>query len=309
MLTFFRSRMFTPAFKLFAGFAAAGYVGAILLAWASNGNTWTFDGTFPFIHIENIVESLTGPLSFGWKGPVGNHAGYVVLLSFAGVSAFLAGLLVAFRDADPEAQAEVVQTETVPLTKAPTGSSYWPILAALDVVLLLVGLAVNNWYFIAGLFGGAIILGAWSFQNWAYRATGDDRINRELYHRFVDPWRVPVLGVVCVALVAVAFSRVLLAAPNKSASVWVFAVVGTVVFVLVLAMAYGKRTNKNLVAALLVLGALLFVGAGIAAAVIGEREIEHHGTGGEHSEEPAGTEHEGGLAPIGAPATVEGAQS
>ena len=41
----------------------------------------------------------------------------------------------------------------------------------------------------------------WTLRTWAERATGDDTINAELYHRFVDPLRTPVVAIVCIALV------------------------------------------------------------------------------------------------------------
>ena len=36
------------------------------------------------------------------------------------------GILIAFRDADPEAEAQVVRAESVPLTRAPAGNNYLP---------------------------------------------------------------------------------------------------------------------------------------------------------------------------------------
>ena len=259
MLTFLRSRMFTPAFKLFSGFAVVGLTGAFVLALSTNDNAWTFDGEFPFLHIEEFVASFVGPITLGWKGTVGNHYGYVVLASMGAVSAFLAGMLIIFRDADPEAQAEAGDLETVPLTRPPVGRSYWPV------------------------FLGLVIMGIWSFQNWAYRATGDDAVNREIYHRFIDPMRIPVVAFVGIGLVVIGFSRVLLAAPSAMTAVVIFAIVGSALFGVLVVMAYTRSSVSNTVwSVLLVIGALLFLAAGIAAAVIGEREFHHGGHGAEH---------------------------
>mgnify|MGYP005823311347 CR=1 FL=1 len=91
-----RSRMLTPAFRFFGALAALGVIGALLQAFTSD---------------QPVVDAVLGPLTAGWKGGVGNHLAYTVLLSLAAIAALLGGLFLAFRDADPEAEAEVLHTE------------------------------------------------------------------------------------------------------------------------------------------------------------------------------------------------------
>src|SRR5262249_51447104 len=135
-----RSRMFTPLFRLFAGWAVFLLVVAALFRLASNADhPVTFAGSFPWIRNDQPPNAVVGPISLGWKGPVGNHVGYAVWLGVALCAGFLACLMIAFRDADPDAVAEVVDTETVPLTKAPFGPSAWPIIAALAVGMVAIG--------------------------------------------------------------------------------------------------------------------------------------------------------------------------
>src|SRR4051794_28478088 len=117
--------MFTPLFRLFAGWAVVALVFAALFGIASNqDHPFTFGNGFPWIHNDDLVNTVTGPVTLGWKGSIGNQLGYIYWVAIVVAAAFLAGLLIAFRDADAAAEAEAVQAETVPLTKAPAGANY-----------------------------------------------------------------------------------------------------------------------------------------------------------------------------------------
>ncbi len=268
-----RSRMFTPMFRLYAGWAILALVFAALFGFATNSaSPFEFNGEFPFVHNNDLVNAVSGPLSLGWKGPVGSHIVYVVWVSVAAVAAFLACLLVAFRDADPEAEAQAVQTETVPLTRAPSGANYWPLIGALSVGLIGIGWVAKHEVLIAGI--GLLVVSAvvWTFLAWADRATGDDEVNSEIYHRFVDPLRIPVLAIAGIGLVVFGVSRVLLTV-NKTQSVIVFAAAFVVFGLVFCLVAFAPNTSKALLTVIFVLlGAALLVG-GVVAAVRGEREF------------------------------------
>ena len=115
-----------------------------------------------------------------------------------------------------------MHTDSVPLTRAPAGNNYLPALGAFAFVLALVGLASGSHVLIGG---GLVVMLAvaftWTLRTWAERATGDDTVNAELYHRFIDPLRTPVVAIVCIGLVVGGLSRVLLAV-SKTGSVVVF---------------------------------------------------------------------------------------
>jgi hypothetical protein len=209
-----RSRMFTTAFRFFAALATVSLVAALVVGFTSE--------------TQEPMDRLLGPLTLGWKGSVGNHFAYVVLIGLFLMAATLAGILIAFRDADPEAEAQVLRTDSVPLTRAPAGNNYIPALGAFGLVLMLVGLATDATAFAAG--GLVVVIVAavtWTLRAWAERATGDDEINAELYHRFIDPLRTPVLAIFVIGFVVIAFSRVLLAV-SKTGAVVTFGVVATV---------------------------------------------------------------------------------
>src|SRR3954453_15881246 len=93
-----RSRMTTPALRLFAALGVFGLMGPFLQAFTSD---------------QPFIDAVLGPLTGGWKGGVGNHLAYTSLVSVAVLSGLLGGLFLAFRDADPEAEAEVLHLESV----------------------------------------------------------------------------------------------------------------------------------------------------------------------------------------------------
>jgi hypothetical protein len=242
------------------------------------------------------MDRIIGGLTLGWKGGIGDHLAYTVLVATAFVAGTLAVLHIAFRDADPEAEAQVVHTDSVPLTRAPSGANFLPLVAAFAVGVVLLGLITNKFVVIVGIVLLLLVIGTWTLRTWAERATGDDEVNRELYHRFIEPFRIPVLSIVTIGFVAIALSRVLLAV-SKTGTVVVFTVVGTLFLFGAILLAARPAVTKNAITIILFVGALLVIGAGTVAAVVGERDIEHHG---EHEGgAPAGEEH--GFAPLGPP--------
>jgi hypothetical protein len=300
--------MLTPGFKVYFGIAMLGLVGA--LAFGINTELQSDALTVrDNLDQSGLMSTLTGPLTVGWKGAVGNHLGYTIWLSMAVVAGFLAFLLVAFRDADPEAVAQVAHTDSVPLTRAPGGASFLPIVGAFGLGVVAIGWIVNTTVFYAGLVLVGAVIGTWTIRAWADRATGDDGTNRQIYHRIIDPLRVPIVGAAIVGFVVLGLSRVLLAVPNKASSSVIFGVAAVVFFAIVVAVALVPKMSRAVVVVLLVVGALAVLGGGIYGIAAGPREVEHHGETHEgtttegHSEggaadEPA-AESEDGLAPVG----------
>ncbi len=189
--------------------------------------------------------------------------------------------------------------ESVPLTRAPVGVNYLPSLGALSFVLMLIGLATES----TGLTYAAVavmvvVAFTWTVRTWAERATGDDHTNAELYHRFIDPFRVPVLSIVIIAVVAIGISRVLLAV-SKIGAVWVFGLASLLFFLVAVLLALKPSSARWVTTAVVVVGAIAIIAAGIAGAVVGERDIEHHGS------EAHSTEGAIGVAP-GAPVVIQG---
>jgi hypothetical protein len=253
--------MFTPGFRLFAGFAAAGFVAMFVYAVASGG-----DGTIDYFGFVD-ASAWIGAISFGWKGGVGDHLGYFVLLFLVIAAGWIAGMLVAFRDADPEAVAQL-NGGTLPPAQGPTGPNYWPLIGGFGVAVAIIGLALNASIFVIGLL---LILAAtfeWMMSAWADRATGDPVANQELRDRIMKPIEVPV--------VILAMSRIFLTV-SKEWAVWIAVAVSAVVFFVAVAMVAVEKVNKNLVAGVLSIGAIALLAGGVVSASIGERDFKDLG--------------------------------
>ena len=252
--------MITTGSKWFYGFGLFSLVLAAAYGWTTGGNG-------------------LGPVSAGYKGGVGDHFGYGLLLSAGVVSLFLGLVATAVRDADAAAVAQVAGSDTVPAV-LPAGPSYWPPVAAFGAALVVVGLVSEAVVFVYGLIVLGVVLVEWAVQTWADNATGDPETNRRIRNRLMNPIEYPAAGVLALGVLALAFSRLFLTL-SAAASVWVALAAAVVVVALGFLVASRPRLSPNLVVGLLVAGAVLIIGIGVASAVAGTREFEHHEEEGE----------------------------
>ncbi|MEO6627636.1 MAG: hypothetical protein ABIP03_03620 [Aquihabitans sp.] len=272
--------MFKTGSKFLFGLAAFGFVAAIAYAGATG-------------HHQIGLASLIGPLTFGYKGYVGEHVGYSLLMGLSFASLFGGILLSALRDADAEAVAEVAGVETVPETPTPSATNYWPVVGAFSCGLIVLGLAVGATLFTIGLLGLSIVAIEWAVRAWSDRATGDPEVNRSIRDRFLQPVEIPALALLIIIGMVLAVSRILLALP-KNGSYVVFGLVPAILVGIGALLAMKPKISQSVIAAMLVVGGLAVLAGGVAAAIHGEREHE-----GGHEEK---TEHgESGLAPLPSP--------
>lgn len=257
--------MITTGSKYFYGAGALLLVGAFFYAIATSGN-------------EVGMNSLTGAISLGYKGGVGDHVGYAILVALAGASLLVGGVLTAVRDADPEATAELIGLEVPAPVDVPSGVSYWPLLAAFGAAVVIFGLIEGAAVFVMGLIVCGIVAIEWAVRSWSDRATHNSAANRTVRNRMLNPLEIPLMAILGIALFVFAISRVLLAVPESGAD-WVFGGVPTVVFVVAILLNARPETSRKLVGGLLVVGAVAVLAAGIAGLVSGPREIEHHEPG------------------------------
>ncbi len=272
--------MITRASKFFYGAALLAFLAAVLYGFLTGASDHS--GALAVFSKGDVVNSIVGPLTFGWKGWVGDHVGYSVLMGFAGVMAALGGFSTAFRDGNAEAIAQVEHVTGNPPVTVPIGLSYWPLVAAFGVGVTIVGLAVDPVFFVVGLVVLAIATVSWTVRAWAERATGDQTANRELRHTLMDPLEVPVLAVLTAAIIILCVSRLLLAIP-QSVAVYVIIGVAIVVFGLAFLLASRPELKRSVVVAVLLIGGLVVIGAGIAGGVAGEQTHEESGLGATRS--------------------------
>jgi hypothetical protein len=253
--------MFTTGSKYFYGVGLLALVGAFFYAIATSDTAVGMD-------------SLTGALSLGYKGGVGDHIGYGILVAIAGGSFFAGGVLTAVRDADPEATAALVGSPDPLPVAVPAGVNHWPIVAAFGAAITVLGLIESSALFMLGLLVCALAALEWTVRAWSDRATDDTVANRTLRNRVMNPVEIPLFSIIGIALFVFAISRVLLAV-SEMGTYFVFAGVPTVIFIVAVVLNARPSWSRNLVTGLIVGGAVIILAAGVVGLVSGPREIEH----------------------------------
>ncbi len=245
--------MFTTGFKTFFGYAVFAFVAAMLYGYATGG-----DGT--------------GPISLGYKGGVGDQAGYGILLFTALAAGTIAGVLVFFRDADADQVANYMGTSDAPIGQRPTAPNFWPLVGAVGVGLMVVGL-VSGWpLFAAGIILVGVVIVEWMMSAWADRASGDPAANKVLRDQVMQPFEVPILGFAAIAMFVLAMSRIFLAV-SASGAVVAAGAAALLIFGTAVLLNFRPTIPKNLAAGLLVLGCASLLIGGIVAAAVGERDF------------------------------------
>lgn len=251
--------MITTGAKFYFALAALALGGAAAYSWSTHGG-------------------LTGGLTGGLYGGLGDHTGYVVFIGAAVAALFVGGMVVAFRDADPEAQTAVARVDELPEVEAPRHASYWPILGAAAAACALLGLVSSSLLFIFGVILGAVVLLEWMVSAWADRATGDPDVNRRIRNRLMNPIEIPLFGAIGIVVLVLCVSRVLLALSEKGAPV---AAIALAVLILGCASVYAvaPKAGRTIVAILCLLGGLGVITGGIIGAAQGSRNYEKEKSG------------------------------
>lgn len=253
--------MLTTGFKLYFGLALALAASAVVYGYSTGGGG-------------------AGPAVWGWKGGIGDHLGYIVLMGLGVAAAAAAIVIVYFRDADAEAQSRYLGIDDVaPTTRA--AHSIWPVAGAFGVATAMFGLVVHTAIFVTGLALCAAALVEWMMTAWADRATGDPEAGKALRNRVMAPLEIPVAGAALVGLVVLAASRILLNASRNGAVLWAGLIA---VLILGIGTLYAARPklNPNVIAALVLAAGTAVLAGGIVAAVDGEREFHPHVVHDEH---------------------------
>ena len=256
--------MFTWGSKFFFGTFAAAFVGALVYGLTTGGGP-------------------VGVLSYGYKGGVGDHAGYTLLMSVAWISLLLGVISVLVRDGDAEDMAIVAGVEDPIAVRPPSGPAVAAPLTAVGIGCLALSLAVGQ----AFLFLGIAIIGVaaidWMIQAWSERVTGDPRVNSIIRNRILGPIQIPMFSLVGVAAVAIAMSRVMLAVSKTGA---VIAASAAALFIFLSAVMIAKsKAPRPIVSAIVSFGVVAVLAGGVIGAVAGEREGESHGEELEELEE------------------------
>jgi len=253
--------MIPTGFKLYFGIAAAALVAAAIGGYTSGGGG-------------------VGPISAGYKGGIGDHVSYAVLLGVAVVAIAVGSLLGLFRDADPEAVASSMGLGEAPEAQRPAAASIWPIIAAGGLGAVAVGLAVSPLLFAVGLVVLVMVAFEWTMTAWADRVSADSEANEELRSQIMGPFEIPLLGLLGGGVFVLAMSRILLAAGATGA-----VIAGALVSILILGtgvLLTQSKVSKNVLTALVSVVVVGVLAGGIWGAIAGPAE---HGEHGEHEGE------------------------
>jgi len=263
--------MMTTGSKIFFGFSLVGLFAAILYGVITNGVDQ--GGIAHLLSGNGAIDAIVGPLTLGYKGGVGDHLGYAVLLGFSVNMAGLGVASLAFRDADAEALAQLDgSTEASPVL-APTTLNAWPLVSALGLAAIIIGLASSDILLVVGVAIIVIAMIEWTISNWADSISADQDANRGYRNRLMLPVEVPVGGVLLVGVIVFSISRAFLASSEHGA-ILVAGVLAAMIFLVALMLNSRPQFKRSIVVGALAIGAVLILGIGIAGAVAGPRHFE-----------------------------------
>lgn len=265
--------MFTRGSRLFFGLATASLLGAMLYGIITNG--LQSGGVIETLTGKGAVDAVLGPITLGYKGGVGDHIGFSLLLAFAVCSLAIGIGSSAFRDGDPEAIAELANLDAVPPVSEPNDLSAWPLVAAFGATAFTIGLAVGPALTVIGVAALVIAAVQWTVQAWSERATGDPAVNRAIRSRLMGPLELPVGAVVIIGAVVFCLSRVLLTV-SKEGAIIVGSVVGLLFFTVGVVLSKAPELRRSVVVVTLLGLGTLVLALGIFGAANGERTIEKH---------------------------------
>lgn len=264
--------MITRGSRLFFGMAIVSYLSAIVYGIVTNG-LLSGTGVIASLSGDGAVDTVLGPITFGYKGGVGDHVGYVILLGFAALTAGLGTMTSIFRDGNAVATAAVTAGDGIPPARETRAASYWPLVAAVGVALILVGLATEAILVGAGALVLTIAAVEWLITAWADGATGDPEVNRRIRNRLMFPVEIPVGALLAVVTVVFLVSRILLTL-SKNGAIIASVVLAAVFFVVAVVFSYRPHLRRQVVVVTLLLLALAVLGLGVWGAVKGPREFE-----------------------------------
>ncbi len=255
--------MFTWGSKYLLGIATAAFLAAATYGLTTGG-------------------TVVGVSSMGYKGGVGEHTGYTILMALAFVSLFLGVVNVITRDGDAEETAALIGSDHMIAVRPPSGLSPLGPLTAFGIACLAIGIAIGMVFFYLGIAVLFVVGLQWLVQAWADRATGDAEVNAVIRNRILAPMEVPMMAMLTIAVVALALSRIMLAVSEIAATVVAVAVAA---FIFVAAILIVKsKAPRAVVTSVVTFGVAAVLAGGVISAVVGEREL-HHDEEGEHSEE------------------------
>ncbi len=188
----------------------------------------------------------------------------IVLGVAAGAFALLFTLALTVGDGDSLDREHLAEYRPTP--------AYWPIMAAVGMGVLMVGLVTDSLLTIAGVALLLISAFEWTMSAWAEHLSTDAESNAVERARLMRPFEISLYGALAIAIPVVLASRIFLTVSKNAASWWAI-VVASVILAFAFLIYAKPQIRRSIVASMLVLGGVALIVAGIASAVRGEREF------------------------------------
>ncbi len=254
-----------------------------MFTWGSKYLFGVFVAAFLSAVVYGIVSGggPVGVISFGYKGGVGEHVGYTILMSASVVALVLGIVSVITRDGDAEDMAALAGSDRALAVRPPASLSIAGPLTAFGIGCLVVGVAVSTAFLYLGVAVLFVVAIEWLVQAWSERATGDDQVNNIIRNRILGPIEVPMLGLLAIAVIVLGISRILLAV-SSIGSVVIASVAAAFVFCSAVLIAK-SQAPRAIISAIVSFGAVAVLAGGVVGAVSGERDFHEHEE--EHEEE------------------------
>jgi len=191
--------------------------------------------------------------------------GSVALVSLVAGAGLVGGLLLFTRDATVDTPSAAVAAAASPAPNSP-----WPIVTALGVALVFVGVATVPAVFMLGTV--VLVLGAaeWLVVDWSERASADSAFNRFVRERALQPIEIPVFAAVGAAVLAFSFSRIMLAI-DKVGGAYLFIIVAAAILTMGFLVAFKPGFRGRVTLLVSTVATVGLIGAGIVSATSGER--------------------------------------
>jgi plastocyanin len=216
-------------------------------------------------------------LAIGLQIAVGDLSGFVVLMGIF-VAATLACLALtgsAIPDQAPRFGADAPPVEMVAVDPTlPSPPSPWPLVTAVAVGLLAIGLAVGRTLVTIGVVAALIAAIGWLAQDWREDPAFTPREGAKLGDRLIAPLGLPALALALIAVIVISVSRVLLAVP-KNASIAIAGCMAVLLLVAFFFLASRPRIARGGIIFLSGFAVVSLVAAGSVSAAAGYRTFEH----------------------------------
>lgn len=266
--------MVTTGSKYFFSLFGLGLLAAVVYGIISNGVG--HGGIINVISGPGAVDAITGPLTLGYKGGVGDHLGYTILMGFALANFGLGFASSAFRDGDAGALAELNGDDVVPAIVAPTALSYWPLVMSFGAALVVIGLVTSSVTFTIGCVVIILTGVEWTISAWAEAQTADPELNAAIRRRLMSPIEIPGSAVIGIGAVVFCVSRAFLMASEEGA-VWVALAMLILVLAVALIASARPQLRRTAVIGVLLVAGLAILAIGITGTAVGPRQYERHG--------------------------------